>query len=127
MSEAAANQEYGTDLLPSSIPREIKNEVFSKGLWWVQGFCANCCCEGPYFVKEALMAPGGFAFWLCSKCEKHGIPAGMMRIPDEVIWEKGLQEQLAQRGRPFTANEMIEALKDDKSVFCKLAKDRTRR
>ena len=45
-------------------------------------------------------------------------------VPDEVFWQKVLEEQMNTFGRELTNEEMAEVLKDDSSSLSKLCKDR---
>lgn len=120
--------DLNTDVLPNCICKNIKNVVFKQGPngleAWIPLSCANCPAEGGYVRQQ----DHDYAFYLCNKCvEKWGVPAGCVAVPDEVFWEKVKQAQLEELGREMTAEEVIEALKDDNHFLSKLVKDRYRR
>jgi len=107
------------DVLPESRAREIKGRIFTANGVWIPIFCANCGV-GVGLVPEEGMT---FVFWLCRKCEEtHGEVAGMMRMPDEVFWEKLKQEQLAHFGYYPTQEELAKVLEEDASPLATLLK-----
>lgn len=138
-------------VLPNCVSRESRNEIQRRirvpGRWergrytpphlvtvtWVQLFCANCGCDGPYVVKQHV-APGQvgnptFAFYLCDAkvngCfEKWGGQAGMMAIPDELFWAEAHAAMLAEYGRVLEAPEVELLVQDPTSLISKLVKHR---
>jgi len=84
-------------------------------------FCANCGAGGPYVPAENMT----FAFYLCNPCaEKWGAIVGTYMMPDEVFWGKVKEAQIEKYGRELSGPEIVEMLKDENSIFSKLAKDR---
>lgn len=120
----------GLDVLPSSVPREIKDVVFVthdigllKGitLAYVQTFCANCGKKGP-LVEESSK---DFAFYLCYSCaEKWSFMANTYVVPDEVWFERNKQVMLEKEGRELTGPEIVEAMRDPNHYLNKLTSDR---
>lgn len=94
------------DLLPDSRLTAIhttKGSVWRGNMWWEPIFCANCGADGG-LVPEVNMT---FAFYLCSECEgKHGIPAGMLSVPEERFWATVNLEMLERYGRILPPEEL---------------------
>jgi len=92
------------DLLPDSRAKITRGRVFQGGTTWVPVFCANCGKEGGLVTENVT-----FAFWICTPCEKkNGNITGMLRVPDQVFYEKMLQEQIEYMGRPMTEQELLD-------------------
>lgn len=86
---------------------------------WIPIFCANCGAKGGLVPEENCT----FAFYLCDKCyEKHGVPAGLMAVPDELFWEKVKQEQMETHGRLLSEVELAKVLEADASPLATLLK-----
>lgn len=113
------------DILPGSAARVSKNLKFSNGMFWVPIFCANCGADGGMVPEETK----DVAFYLCDSNQndcaaRYGPIAGTMPIPDEVFWAAVRAECLAQKGRDFTAEEVILAINDETNPLAKLARER---
>lgn len=113
------------DLLPDSrLRRHVRGILSFLGIAWEPLFCANCGKKGPVVPEENTT----FAFYLCEPChEAHGVPAGLMAVPDEVFFAEVRAEQIAKYGRELSPPELVEALKDGDNSLAKLAKDRPNR
>ena len=117
------------DILPDS---RLKNIATAKAaqrrivegygaMSWVPIFCANCGADGGLVPEEGC----NFAFYLCQPCADRWSPLSETYVePDAVFWAKLKDAQLEKYGRELTAPEIIEALKDENSIFSKLAKER---
>lgn len=107
------------DVLPESRARQTKGRVFTAIGCYIPVFCANCGIEGGLVPEEGMT----FAFWLCRKCEgTYGVITSMMRLPDEVFWEKLKQEQLAHFGYYPSQEELAKVLEEDASPLATLLK-----
>jgi hypothetical protein len=97
-----------------------RNVVSHLGRNWEPGFCANCGKPGGYFDTAS-----NFAFYLCVPCSEKLPPIeGTYMVPDEVFFQKALEEQAEKYGRELTGPELVEVLKDDSNSLTKLCKDR---
>lgn len=112
---------YQIDLMPESRLRDIKGVKHHPFLGdVVPAYCINCGVDGPYLPVTA-----SFVSWLCNKCaEVHGAAFAGCIEPDAVFFEKVKQEQLERYGRELTAEEVLEALKDEHHPLSLLAKER---
>jgi hypothetical protein len=109
------------DVLPECRTKVQRKVIRHANMNWVPLFCANCGSDGGMVPEEHC----DFAFYLCMSCaDKWGPITNCYMEPDHVFWEKVAQEQLDSYGRPLTAYEQSEVLKDDSSSLAKLAKDR---
>lgn len=109
------------EMLPDCRPKIQRNVVHHIGLNWTPIYCANCGADGG-LVPESNC---NFAFYLCMSCAERWSPIeGTYMVPDEVFWQKVLEEQMNTFGRELTNEEMAEVLKDDSSSLSKLCKDR---
>jgi len=102
-----------SNVVPSSVAREIKGDVMRNGVKWIPIFCANCGCDGGYVPEPSK----DFAFFLCdvnqNACaEKWSPMVDLMVVPQEKFWEVARQEQLERLGREMTVDEVANALKD---------------
>lgn len=112
------------DLLPSSVPREIRGRVAHKGAMWIPLFCMNCGVAGPH-VPEQAVQDKAYHGYLCEPCGEKWSPLfDTMLVPDEVFWARVKQEQLEREGRELQPYEVVEALKDGNHYLSKLARDR---
>lgn len=113
-----------SDLLPSSVPREIKRTIAHRGVEWCPIFCANCGGDGG-LVPEESVRDSKFAFYLCDPCAEKWTPlADTMLVPDEVFWAKVNDAQIEKYGRVLQPYEQIDELKNPASLLSKLARDR---
>jgi hypothetical protein len=110
------------DILPESRLTTIvtpKRMTFSPYGVWVPIFCANCGKDGGNVPED------NFAFWLCNDCyAKHGVPAGLMAVPDEVFWEKVAQAQMEEHGRLLSEPELIKVSQENASPLATLLNSR---
>jgi hypothetical protein len=123
---ARSRIEANAELLPDSRLKTIhtpRGMVQSVGMGtWVPIYCANCGKDGGICPEENMT----FLFYLCDDCaEKHGHIAGTLSMPDEVFWQKLIDEQLAQYGRYLTDQELAAVVEADAaSPLAKLLKSR---
>jgi hypothetical protein len=113
------------DFFPECRPRQPKASVYhhGQGIWYAKLFCGSCGKEGG-FVPESMLS-ANFAFYLCDPCsEKLGDLEGHYKIADEIFWQKVKEAQLEEDGRDLTAQEVVEALKDNTHYMAKLATER---
>lgn len=115
------------ELLPDS---RLTTIVTPKGMvqgpygMWVPIFCANCGADGGLVPEDNC----NFAFYLCNDCyAKHGVPAGLMAVPDEIFWDKVKREQMEAYGRLLTDLELAAVLEADASPLATLLKSGQRR
>ena len=109
------------DLLPDSRAKNPTGATAGKGGYWVPVFCANCGIEGGK-VPEWNM---NFVFYQCQKCsDTYGEVAGMMKVPDEVFYEKMKNEQLEAHGRFLSEQELVTVIQEDASPLARLIKGR---
>jgi hypothetical protein len=81
------------DTLPESRMQHPKGAKLTELGWSVPIFCANCGASGGWVPEENC----NFAFYLCDPChEKHGTPAGVMAVPDEVFYAEIAAERAAK-------------------------------
>lgn len=119
----------GRDILPNSVAKTSRGEIFRNGVWWVKVYCANCATDGPYVVKQHLR-PGQvgqptYAHYLCNSCfEKHGVPVGHQAIPDELFWEEAHNLMMETYGRILSPVEMESEVLKEKSALNKLVLER---
>jgi len=100
-----------------------KRMMFVGAVAWVPIYCGNCGAEGGRVPVENT----NFAFWLCANCESEwGVVAGTCCVPDDIFWKKLHEAQIEKYGRDLTAEEAIEALKDESNPITKLSKDRNK-
>lgn len=105
------------NILPDSRAKSTKGRVFQGGTTWIPVFCANCGKEGGLVTENVT-----FAFWLCTPCEKKNGPiTALMRVPDQVFYEKMLHEQLEYAGRPMTGAELSQV--GEHTALAKLIKE----
>lgn len=105
------------DLLPDSRAKNTRGRIFQGGTTWIPVFCANCGKEGPIVTENVT-----FAFWLCTPWEKKNGPiTAMMRVPDQVFYERMLHEQLEYAGRPMTGAELSQV--GEHTALAKLIKE----
>jgi len=102
-----------SNVLPSSVAREIKGDQMRNGVKWIPIFCANCGVDGGHVPEPSK----DFAFYLCDAhqngcAEKWTDVVGLMIVPQEKFWEVARQEQLERLGREMTVTEVADALKD---------------
>jgi hypothetical protein len=91
-----------------------------RGVTFIPIYCANCGADGGGVPEEHTT----YAFYLCNPCtEKHGAPAGMLMMPDEIFFEKVKQAQLEEHGRLLSSAEIVTVLDDSSSALSKLARD----
>jgi len=108
------------DILPDSRCRESKGNVVQNGETFVRIFCANCGADGGGVPEEHTT----FAFYLCNDCvDKHGPPAGLMAVPDEVFWARVQEAMIEEHGRLLSNEETAIVLDDPNSKLSKLARE----
>ena len=113
-----------SDFLPDSRTRAGRGVVMIRGRAFVPVYCANCGCNQGLVGEEHTT----FAFMLCDSCvAKHGPPACMLAVPDEVFWKKVRDEETELYGRTLTEPERARVLDDPESALSKLAKDAPKR
>ena len=91
------------DLLPDSRTRSRAGGKYHKELecWLVPVWCANCGVPYGYVPEH------NFACWLCNACvETHGLIAGTMLMPDEILWQTVQDEMMDKHGRHLTTQEL---------------------
>jgi hypothetical protein len=109
------------NVLPNSLLKMPKNAQLHRGMNWVPIFCANCGKPGGSVPEDHC----DFAFYLCEPCaEKLGPVMGTYAEPDVLFWRRVNEAQMEEFGRILTADEQVEALKDEKHILAKLARDR---
>ena len=102
-----------SSVLPSSVAREIKGDVYRNGHKWIPIFCANCGVDGGYVPEPSK----DFAFFLCDTnqngcAEKWSPMVDLMVVPQEKFWEVARLEQVERLGREMTTFEIADAIKD---------------
>ena len=108
--------------LPTSLLKTPKNSQRHRGLNWVELYCANCHKGSGTFVPEKYC---DFAFYLCEPCaETLGPIMGTYAEPDVLFWQRVNAAQMEEFGRILTADEQVEALKDENHILAKLARER---
>lgn len=114
------------DILPNCIAqRSEKVVVWANGQKWLPLFCANCGKDGGPVLESDWDRAKNFAFYLCEPCAEKWSPlVDYAMSPDEAFWTKVHDAQMEAFGRDLTAEEIVEALKDDNHVLTKLCKDR---
>lgn len=119
--EELPTETHSANILPTSVPKNIKGVIMRNGIPWIPIFCANCGKDGGLIPEDTK----DFAFYLCVPCGEKWAPlAGTYLVPDNVFWEKVKQVQLEQYGRELSGDEVVEALKDEHHALSKLARDR---
>lgn len=121
MGEIVLPSALSRDILPDSRLKPVqtpKGGICGPNGWWVPMFCANCFTPAGFCPQEST-----HVFYLCDDCvDKHGVPAGMMAVPDEVFWETVKQEQIDKYGRLLSEAELIRVLEDGASPLATLLK-----
>jgi|FreactTroBogLake_1042271.scaffolds.fasta_scaffold19252_3 hypothetical protein len=108
-------------VLPDCRPKVQRNIVHHVGLNWTPIYCANCGADGGLVPEDNC----NFAFYLCNSCAEKWSPVeGTYMVPDEVFWQRLLEEQMNTFGRVLTDDEMHTELQNENSVLFKLGKDR---
>ena len=112
------------DVLPSSRPDTIftTKRLVNRGAegMWEPVYCANCGKHEGLVPEKA-----GFAFVLCDDCYgKHGLPAGLLAVPDEVFWGIVRDAQMEEFGRLLTTEEEVAELANPDSRMSMLARDK---
>jgi len=83
-------------------------------------FCASCHKSAGYVPERSVT----FAFWLCDPCsERYGEQAGLLKIPDQVFWDKLREEQLERHGRLLTTEELRVASESPCTALGKLIRE----
>lgn len=109
------------DVLPSSLPHISRGTIERNGEQWLPTFCANCGHDGPMITEKQRAFS---VCWLCVPCgEKWSPMLGLQMTADEVFFQRVADAQLEEKGRSFTAEELIAALDDATSPLSKLAKE----
>ncbi len=112
------------DILPNCIGKTPKAMNFANGCWEV--FCANCGTI--VFYAQVTEVPAEYAFSLCNDCvEKYGEPAGFMKTPDEIFWDRCRDAMLEDYGKVLTTDEILVELDHPSSVVSMLERDGQRR
>lgn len=107
------------NVLPDSRPKVSRGARQLGGSWWRPIFCANCGCDGGYVPEENCT----FAYWVCTPCYNDlGDVVNTYVMPDEVMWEKIKQEQLATYGRLLSNAELVQVEAADATPLAKLLK-----
>ena len=108
------------DLYPSSIPKVTRGLIYHLGINWKPIYCANCGVDAGLIPEDATCA-----FSLCDDCgQVHGVPPGMMQLPDEAHWSKVNDAQLEKYGRVLDPLEQLDELRDPDSMLSKLVRDK---
>lgn len=111
------------DMLPDSRTSHV---VTPKGAtwdaerdaWMVPIYCASCAKVGGWVSQENVT----WAFWLCQTCEpKYGAIAGVMLVPDALVWELMRQEQMHHgKQRLLSDGELRNAIETDATPLSNL-------
>lgn len=106
------------DILPDSRAKSGRGARLSVGgVFWIPIYCIHCGALGGSVPEENTT----FVSWLCNKCAPaHGLKANEMAMPDEVFWEKVIQEQLGSKGRLLTPTELVREVETDASPLATL-------
>ena len=113
VSSLITRDPLAASILPSSVARDIKGDVYRNGVKWIPIYCANCGCDGGYVPEPSK----DFAFFLCDENQKNCAAAWSplvdhMIVPQEKFWEVARQEQLERLGREMTPVEVCDAIRD---------------
>ena len=110
------------DVLPESRQLGVytqRNVVNICGAYWVPIYCASCSTKGGMVPEENMT----FACWLCNNCyARYGHLTNLMVMPDEVFWERLIQEQLDSFNRILTNEELTAIVEADASPLATLIK-----
>lgn len=112
------------DLFPDCLAKSRRGAIPGPGGYWLPVYCANCGSQsGGYVPEPESDGHGGalHAFWLCTPClATHGELTTKMQSPNQVLWEKMKQEQMATYGRYLTGEELLALVAEGTSPLAKL-------
>lgn len=113
------------ETLPNCLGKTPRQHHSMQGYWIV--FCANCGVE--VFYAQITELPAEYAFSLCNDCvEKYGEPAGFIKTPDDVFWDKCRNAMLEDYGKILTNDEILVELDlPFETTISKLEKEAKRR
>jgi hypothetical protein len=95
--------------------------IRTAGVNYVPIFCMNCGRPGGLVSERGV----NFVGWMCDACqEKYPLLPGTYAVPDTAFQRQVEAEMVEKHGRILTAQEITEALKDERSSLARLAKDR---
>lgn len=107
------------EIYPACVTKVTRGLVYARGINWKPVYCANCGCDAGLIPEH-----GTCAFVLCDDCgQKHGVPAGMMHLPNEAHWSKCADAQVEKYGRILDPIEQLDQLSDPESMLSKLARE----